>query len=40
MAVTDQVRAITKERIGEYLDALANEDIAAIEDGLREVLEL
>ena len=40
VAVTDQIRAVSKERIGERFSVLREEDLAAIEDGLKEVLEL
>jgi mRNA interferase MazF len=40
VAVTDQIRAVSKERVGKRLGVLRDEDLRAIEDGLREVLEL
>ena len=40
VAVTDQVRAIAKERFRERLDVLSAEDLTAVEEGLREILEL
>jgi mRNA interferase MazF len=40
MAVTDQIRAITKQRLDRRLGELSSEDLTAIEQGVREVLEL
>jgi mRNA interferase MazF len=40
VAVTDQIRAVTKERFQQKLGDLSPAEMTAIEDGLREVLEL
>jgi mRNA-degrading endonuclease toxin of MazEF toxin-antitoxin module len=40
VAVTDQVRAIAKQRLDRRLEELASEDLNAVEQGIREVLEL
>ena len=40
VAVLDQVRAITKERLQEKLGVLATTELHALEDALREILEL
>lgn len=40
VAVVDQIRAVAKERLDEKMDTLAPADLAAVEDGLRQVLEL
>ncbi len=40
VAVLDQVRAVTKERFQSRLGTISKEEPEAIEDGLREVLEL
>ena len=40
VAVLDQIRAVTKERLQEKLGALAPTELRAIEDALREILEL
>jgi mRNA interferase MazF len=40
VAVMDQVRAVTKERLAERLDTISAEDLAAVEEGLRQVLDL
>ena len=40
MAVVDQIRAVAKERLRERLGTLSLRDLAAVEGGLREVLEL
>ena len=40
VAVLDQVRAVTKERLRERLGALEDAELSAIEAGLREILEL
>lgn len=40
MAVIDQIRAVTKERFIRRLGELSPEELAAVEDGLRQVLEL
>lgn len=40
VAVLDQIRAVAKERLAELMDRLSDADLAAVEDGLRQVLEL
>ena len=40
VAVLDQLRAVAKERLGGKLGVLAPAELSAIEDGLREILEL
>ena len=40
VAVLDQIRAVAKERLQKRLGTLSLKDLAAVEDGLREVLEL
>lgn len=40
VAVTDQIRAITKQRLDRRLGELSPEDLQAVEQGVREVLEL
>jgi len=40
VAVVDQIRAVGKERLRERLGTLSLRDLAAVEGGLREVLEL
>lgn len=40
VAVTDQIRAITKQRLDRRLGEVPAEDLAAVEQGIREVLEL
>jgi mRNA interferase MazF len=40
VAVVDQIRAVAKERLRERLGTLSLRDLAAVEGGLREVLEL
>jgi mRNA interferase MazF len=40
VAVIDQIRAITKERFEQRIGVLSAEQLAAIEDGVREILEL
>jgi mRNA-degrading endonuclease toxin of MazEF toxin-antitoxin module len=40
VAVIDQIRAVAKERLEQRLGLLSNEHLAAVENGLREVLEL
>jgi mRNA interferase MazF len=39
VAVTDQIRAITKQRLDRRLGELSAEDLEAVERGVREVLE-
>jgi mRNA interferase MazF len=40
VAVTDQIRAIAKQRLERRLGELSSEDLKAVEQGVREVLEL
>jgi mRNA interferase MazF len=40
VAVTDQIRAIAKQRLDKRLGELSSEDLEAVEQGVREVLEL
>lgn len=40
VAVTDQIRAIAKQRLDKHLGELSSEDLEAVEQGVREVLEL
>ena len=40
VAVIDQLRAIAKERLTKRVEELSPDQLTAIEDGLREVLEL
>ena len=40
VAVVDQIRAVAKERLHEKLGVLSDTDLAAVEDGLRQVLEV
>jgi mRNA interferase MazF len=40
VAVIDQVRAIARERLTERIELLSAEHLGAIEDALREILEL
>jgi len=40
VAVTDQIRAITKQRLDRRFGELSPEDLQAVEQGVREVLEL
>jgi mRNA interferase MazF len=40
VVVTDQIRAVSKQRLDRRLGELAGEHLAAVEEGLREVLEL
>ncbi|MGH9628208.1 MAG: type II toxin-antitoxin system PemK/MazF family toxin [Bryobacteraceae bacterium] len=40
VAVTDQIRAIAKQRLNRRLGELSSEDLKAVEQGVREVLEL
>lgn len=40
VAVLDQLRAVTKERLRAKLGSVAPEELNVIEDGLREILEL
>ena len=40
VAVIDQIRAVTKERLARRVGELSPEELAVVEDGLRMVLEL
>jgi mRNA interferase MazF len=40
VAVLDQVRAVAKERLDRFIEELSTEHLAAVEDGLRLILEL
>jgi mRNA interferase MazF len=40
VAVTDQIRAVAKQRLDRRLGELSAEDLSAVEQGVREVLEL
>ena len=40
VAVTDQIRAIAKQRLDRRLGELSSEDLEAVEQGVREVVEL
>jgi mRNA interferase MazF len=40
VAVLDQIRAVAKERLRERLGVLSTDNLRAVEDGLRQVLEL
>ena len=40
VAVLDQIRAVAKERFATLLGVLSEQELAAVEDGLRQVLEL
>jgi len=40
VAVTDQIRAIAKQRLHRRMGELSTEDLKAVEQGVREVLEL
>ena|SRR5436190_11733295 len=40
VAVTDQIRAIAKKRLDRRMGELLSEDLQAVEQGVREVLEL
>jgi mRNA interferase MazF len=40
VAVTDQIRAIAKERLQECVDEISAEDLEAVEAGVRRILEL
>jgi mRNA interferase MazF len=40
VAVTDQIRAIAKQRLDRRMGELLSEDLEAVEQGVREVLEL
>jgi mRNA interferase MazF len=40
VAVIDQIRAVAKERLQQRLGAVSSEHVKAVEDGLRQILEL
>ncbi len=40
VAVSDQIRAVAKERLRSRLGSVSNDEIQAIEDGLRQILNL
>jgi mRNA interferase MazF len=40
MAVSDQIRAVAKERLRSRLGVVATEEMAALEDGLRQIMQL
>jgi mRNA interferase MazF len=40
VAVSDQIRAVSKERLRGRLGAAAPEEMAALEDGLRQIMQL
>ena len=40
VAVSDQIRAVAKERLRSRLGAVTMEEMAALEDGLRQVMQL
>jgi mRNA interferase MazF len=40
VAVVDQIRAVSKERLDRMIGAVSIEDMGAIENGLRQILEL
>ena len=40
VAVTDQIRAVAKERLDRYLGTISSEDLESVETGLRQILEL
>ncbi len=40
VVVTDQIRAVAKQRLDQRLGELSSEDLKAVEQGAREVLEL
>ncbi len=40
VAVTDQIRAVSKQRLNRYAGTLSAEDLEAVEEGVREILEL
>ena len=40
VAVIDQIRAVAKERLERLIGEMVAEDLEAVEDGLRQVLEL
>jgi mRNA interferase MazF len=40
VAVVDQIRAVSKERLDRMIASVSNEEMEAIENGLRQILEL
>ena len=40
MAVSDQIRAVAKERLRSRLGVVSTEELAALEDGLRQIMQL
>jgi mRNA-degrading endonuclease toxin of MazEF toxin-antitoxin module len=40
VAVIDQIRAVARERLEKQMGTIAPADLEAVEDGLRQVLEL
>lgn len=40
VAVTDQIRAVSKERLAERIGSLSEAELHSIEEGVREILEL
>ncbi len=40
VAVSDQIRAVAKERLRSRLGAVSTEEMAALEDGLRQIMQL
>ena len=40
VAVSDQIRAVSKERLRSRLGVVADEELAALEDGLRQIMQL
>jgi mRNA-degrading endonuclease toxin of MazEF toxin-antitoxin module len=40
VALIDQVRAVAKDRLVRHIETLSVEHLQAVEDGLREILEL
>ena len=40
VAVLDQIRAIAKDRLDRVMDVISPEELATVEDGLRQILEL
>lgn len=40
VAVSDQIRAVAKERLRSRLGVVAHDELAALEDGLRQIMQL
>lgn len=40
VAVSDQIRAVAKERLRSRLGVVADDELAALEDGLRQIMQL